>query len=51
MQDADCNYFLTAPQSVEYGLVDEALSRRGQFAVKYSFEVQGFAFSLVCMLM
>ncbi len=26
MQDADRNYFLTAPQSVEYGLVDEVLS-------------------------
>src|SRR3989475_13087054 len=27
MQDADRNYFLTAPQSVEYGLVDEVLSQ------------------------
>ena len=27
MQDADRNYFLTAPQSVEYGLIDEVLSQ------------------------
>ncbi|HEV2581634.1 MAG TPA: ATP-dependent Clp protease proteolytic subunit [Ktedonobacteraceae bacterium] len=26
MQDADRNYYLTAPQAVEYGLVDEILS-------------------------
>jgi len=26
-QDADRNYFLTAQQAVEYGLVDEVLSQ------------------------
>jgi ATP-dependent protease ClpP protease subunit len=26
MQDSDRNYYLTAPQAVEYGLVDDILS-------------------------
>ena len=26
MQDSDRNYYLSAPQAVEYGLVDEVLS-------------------------